>query len=163
LIARDEGEASHSIRECFFAFSIFTTTYRHVFRIGRIHRVESVIRRAKFSTLIDRSNPMLPIHSATKRAYCLVVMPPPGERPGKRKSPGFFGAALDNHRLNCRVVSLSSNLTGRPVFLCRTVARSTAYPPGAMFSSFSATTSQPRSLLSMAKLNIAKSRRRPSI
>src|ERR1700745_804395 len=54
-----------------------------------------------------------------------------------------------------RVCSLNSNLTGRPVFLCRTVARSTVYPPAA--------TSPPRSLLSIAKLNMARSRALPSI
>ena len=31
-----------------------------------------------------------------------------------------------------RVYSVNSNLTGLPVFFCRTVARSTAYPLGAM-------------------------------
>jgi hypothetical protein len=49
-----------------------------------------------------------------------------------------------------------------PVFLCRTVARSIAYPLGATSSTLSATTSQPRNLLSMARLNIAKSRVLPS-
>src|SRR6202049_438733 len=50
-----------------------------------------------------------------------------------------------------------------PVFFWRTVARSTAYPLGAMSSTLRATTSQPRSLLSIATLNIAKSRVRPAI
>src|ERR1700680_5154045 len=50
-----------------------------------------------------------------------------------------------------------------PVFFWRTVARSTAYPLGAMSSTLSATTSQPRSLLSIATLNIARSRVRPAI
>jgi hypothetical protein len=57
-----------------------------------------------------------------------------------------------------RVCSVNSNLTGCPVFFCRTVARSTAYPPGATFSTLRAATSQPRNLLSIARLNIAKSR-----
>src|SRR6476646_7752184 len=42
------------------------------------------------------------------------------------------------------------------------LARSRAWPFGATSATLSATTSQPRSLLSMAKLNIAKSRSRPS-
>src|SRR5215207_5854147 len=62
-----------------------------------------------------------------------------------------------------RVCSLNSNLTGRPVFFCRTVARSAVYPPEATSSTRIATTSQPRSLLSIARLNIARSRVRPSI
>jgi hypothetical protein len=47
--------------------------------------------------------------------------------------------------------------------LLPTVARSTAYPLGATSSTRSATTSQPRSLLSIARLNIAKSRVHPAI
>src|SRR5262249_18336838 len=43
------------------------------------------------------------------------------------------------------------------------VARSMAYPCGAMSSTLRATTSQPRSLLSIARLNIAKSRLRSAI
>src|SRR5438552_10239888 len=62
-----------------------------------------------------------------------------------------------------RVCSLSSNLTGRPVFFCRTVARSAVYPPAATSSTRIAMTSQPRSLLSIARLNRARSRTRPSI
>jgi hypothetical protein len=61
------------------------------------------------------------------------------------------------------VCSLNSNLTGRPVFFCRTVARSAVYPLAATSSTLIATTSQPRSLLSIAKLNMARSRARPSI
>jgi hypothetical protein len=60
------------------------------------------------------------------------------------------------------VCSVNSNRTGCPVFLWRTIARSTACPCGATSSTFRLTTSQPRSLLPMAKLNIAKSRVRPS-
>ena len=48
-----------------------------------------------------------------------------------------------------RVWSVNSNRTGRPVFLCRIVARSIAYPLGATSSTRTATTSQPRSLLSI--------------
>jgi hypothetical protein len=44
-----------------------------------------------------------------------------------------------------------------------TVARSTAYPCGATSSTLRATTSQPRSLLSIARLNIARSRLRSAI
>src|SRR2546423_5574002 len=62
-----------------------------------------------------------------------------------------------------RVCSLNSNLTGRPVFFCRTVARSAVYPPAATSSTRMATTSHPRSLLSIARSNIARSRLRPSI
>src|SRR5262249_57427072 len=53
--------------------------------------------------------------------------------------------------------SVSSNL-----ILCRIVARSIVYPLGPTSSTLRAITSQPRSLLSSAKLNIASSRVRPS-
>jgi hypothetical protein len=48
-------------------------------------------------------------------------------------------------------------------FLCRTVARSAVYPLAATSSTLIATTSHPRSLLSIARLNMARSRARPSI
>jgi hypothetical protein len=51
-----------------------------------------------------------------------------------------------------------SNRTGKPVFFWRSVAPSTAYPCGAMSSTLSATTSQPRGLLSIARLNVVRSR-----
>src|SRR5208283_690700 len=60
-------------------------------------------------------------------------------------------------------IASDSKRTGRPVFLWRTVARASAYPFGATSSTFIATTSQPRNLLSIARLNIAKSRVRLSI
>ena len=50
-----------------------------------------------------------------------------------------------------------------PLFFCRTVARSAAYPLAATSSTRMETTSQPRSLLSIARLNMARSRARPSI
>src|SRR6266478_4325175 len=50
-----------------------------------------------------------------------------------------------------------------PGLLCRTVARSAVYPHAATSSTRMATTSQPRSLLSIARLNMARSRVRPSI
>src|SRR5215471_2621252 len=46
-------------------------------------------------------------------------------------------------------------------FSVRTVARSTARPCGATSSTFRWTTTQPLSLLSIARLNIARSRVRP--
>jgi hypothetical protein len=58
---------------------------------------------------------------------------------------------------------LNSNLTGRSVFFCRTIARSAVYRPAATSSTLMATTSQPRSLLSIARLNMARSRARPPI
>src|ERR1700694_514140 len=78
------------------------------------------------------------------------------------------GPSLDPKRTSTpstawRVCSLNSNLTGCLVFFWRTVARSAVYPPAATSSTLSATTSQPRSLLSIARLNMARSRTRPSI
>jgi hypothetical protein len=54
------------------------------------------------------------------------------------------------------------NCTGRPVFFWITVARSRTMPPPTTSSIVNRTRSQLLSLLSMARLNIARSRRRPS-
>jgi hypothetical protein len=107
---------------------------------------------------------MLAIQRETRRAYCRVVRLRPGFRLlENRNSSCFFLANLMYSSTACRVCSVNSNLTGCPVFFCRTVARSTAYPFGAMSWTISATTSQPRNLLSIATLNMAKSRSRPSM
>ena len=51
-----------------------------------------------------------------------------------------------------------SNWTGRPVFFCTIVARRRTFAPEQMSSNRSLTRSQARSLLSIAKLKIARSR-----
>jgi hypothetical protein len=61
-----------------------------------------------------------------------------------------------------RADSSSSNWTGRPVFCCTTVARVRTRPPLTRSPIRILTTSQPRSLLSMAKSKRARSRSRPS-
>src|SRR5450631_1526945 len=81
-------------------------------------------------------------------------------RPVNKNSPGRLLATFKSSSTAWRVCSVSSNLTGRPVFFCRTVARSAVYPLAAISSTLIATTSQPRSLLSIAKLNMARSRER---
>src|SRR3984893_12248610 len=68
-----------------------------------------------------------------------------------------------NRRLEVGQSMSALPVTGRPVFFCRTVARSAVYPLAAISSTLIATTSQPRSLLSIARLNMARSRARPSI
>src|ERR1700736_1405303 len=62
-----------------------------------------------------------------------------------------------------RVCSVISNCTGRPVFFWTTVVRSRTLPLAHTSSIFSLTRSQPLSLLSIARLNMARSRRRFSI
>jgi hypothetical protein len=54
------------------------------------------------------------------RSEMLRSTPP---RPVNRSSPGFLFAIPRCLSMASRVRSLNSNLTGRPVFLCRTVAR----------------------------------------
>jgi hypothetical protein len=76
----------------------------------------------------------------------------------EQELPGPFAAGLRLSSIAWRVCSLNSNLTGRPVFFCRTIARSAVYPPAATSSTRMATRSQPRSLLSIARLNRASSR-----
>src|SRR5450631_1932123 len=93
------------------------------------------------------------------RCYGTVVTTTAGKQEFARRFVGRLQIVIDR----LRVCSLNSNLTGRPVFFCRTVARSAVYPPAATSSTRIATTSQPRSLLSIARLNMARSRARPSI
>jgi hypothetical protein len=57
---------------------------------------------------------------------------------------------------------LSSNWTGRPVFCCTTVALARTRPPLTRSPIRTMTTAQPRSLLSMARSNRARSPSRPS-
>ena len=64
-------------------------------------------------------------------------------------SPGFLPVAFTWSSPAGHVASVGSNPTGRPVFFRRTVVRSAAWLLGAMSSSLCATTSQPRSLLSI--------------
>jgi hypothetical protein len=51
---------------------------------------------------------------------------------------------------------------GDPLFFCRTIAQSSVSALGAMSLTRTATTAPPRNLLSMARLNSARSRVRPS-
>ena len=77
-----------------------------------------------------------------------------------RPLPAPTGAS--HSPMAARVWSVISNCTGRPVFFWTTVARSRTLPPTHTSSIFSRTRSQPLSLLSMARLNRVRSRRRSS-
>ena len=102
----------------------------------------------------------LAIQTETSRAYCLVVMPGRAPRPVNRNSPGL----LREFSNSCRAPDgsvVDSNLTGRRFILAHR-RRSIAHPFGATSSTLTATTSQPRSLLSIARLNSAKSHVIPS-
>jgi hypothetical protein len=67
------------------------------------------------------------IHSETSQVYCRVVRCSWGragqEQALARSAAGGSQVAIER----VRVTSVNSNRTGRPVLLCRTVARSTAY------------------------------------
>ena len=64
--------------------------------------------------------------SAKRRAYCRVVIPCPARRPLNRYSPGSLPPVVRYSSIASRVCSVSSNRTGRPVFLWRTDVRSIA-------------------------------------
>jgi hypothetical protein len=66
-----------------------------------------------------------------------------------------IGSQASTEHLDCSVIS---NWTGRPVFFCTIVARRRTLAPEQMSSSRSLTRSQARSLLSIARLKIARSR-----
>jgi len=66
------------------------------------------------------------------------------------------------HSLIAPLRSVISNCTGRPVFCWINVARSRTLPPANASSTLNRPRSQPRSLLSIARLKMARSPRRPS-
>jgi hypothetical protein len=110
-----------------------------------------------------KSRPTPTIHSETRRAYWRVVILRQGSDGRRTRTRRVVcWRPLDNHRPpGGSVRSIKSG--GGPVFLCRTVVRSAVYPLAATSSTLAATTSQPRSLLSIARLNMARCRARPSI
>lgn len=91
------------------------------------------------------------------RAYCRIERWQLASRlPGKRKP--LFLAVKTNHSSSPAFVRLPiSKWTTPDVFRCITEALSRTRPPAATSSIFSAMRSHPLNLLSIAKLNIAKS------
>ena len=61
-------------------------------------------------------------------------------------------------RMHSLVCSVISNCTGLPVFCCMTIALDATVPPLEISVNLILTISDPRSLLSIARLNIARSR-----
>ena len=75
----------------------------------------------------DGSRPMLATQRDTRRAYCRAVNPDPLlRRPLNRRSSGRLLGPAKRSSIAWRVCSVISNLTGRRVSLCRTVARPSA-------------------------------------
>ena len=65
------------------------------------------------------------IHSPTSLAYCLVVKPlSTPHRPAYKNWPERLLSIRRCSSIALRVCSVNSNRTGRPVYFCRTVARS---------------------------------------
>jgi hypothetical protein len=96
--------------------------------------------------------------------YCRVVIgrsrPP---RPAKRNSPGFLSAAsmeLSTASRVCSVIPKPDGLAGLLLAHGRSI---NSMPCEATSSPLKLTTSHPRSLLSMARLNMARSRVRSAI
>jgi len=89
-------------------------------------------------------------------------VPFPPETAGEQISALPASNSASHSPMPLRVCSVTSNCTGRPVFFWITIARSRTLPPPTTSSIVNRTRSQPLSSLSMARLNIAKSRRCPS-
>ena len=93
------------------------------------------------------------------RAYCLVDRC--GEtwtRLVKRKSSDFkWKCSIQAYR-DFLIWSVISKCTGKPVFYCVMIARAMIWFPWEIYRNLSLTKSQPRSLLSIARLNKARSR-----
>jgi hypothetical protein len=100
----------------------------------------------------------------TSRAYWRVGMwGLASSRLGKRYLEPVarrIGSQSSTELLDCSVIS---NWTGRPVFFWTMVARRLALAPEQISSTRSLTRSQARSLLSIARLKIARSRLDPAI
>ena len=110
------------------------------------------------------SGPIMETHPSTMRAYCRVVRCRPRRtRQKKRKSPADSPASLIHACTASRVSGVNSRSTGLPVFCWSTLARERIWSPWATSLMRRGTRSQPRSLLSMARLNSARSRSRPAI
>ena len=89
-------------------------------------------------------------------------MRPPAER---AREPGSTPVSVEGSQplADCAPGLLGDlELDGRPVFFWTTVARSRTLPPAHTSSILTQMRSQSRNLLSMARLNIARSRLRPS-
>ena len=109
-----------------------------------------------------RIRPILAIHSPTKRAYCRVVRPlSPPRRPANRNCPARLPAIR-------RCSSIADALLGQlepyraPGFLLANRRTVDGIAIGCHVVTRTATTSQPRNLLSMARLKRARSRDRRS-
>lgn len=104
------------------------------------------------------SSPIEVTHLLTMRAYWRVDKC--GDRAtllGKRNAL-FESLAWSIHASrDCLVISVTSNCTGRCVLRCMTIARCMMLRPCAMSLTFKLSRSQPRNLLSIARLNSARS------
>jgi hypothetical protein len=90
-------------------------------------------------------------------------MRPPAER---AREPGSTPVSVEGSQplADCAPGLLGDlELDGRPVFFWTTVARSRTLPPAHTSSILTQMRSQSRNLLSMARLNIARSRMRPKL
>src|SRR5580704_2996532 len=119
-------------------------------RLGAAHRVRA-IRAAVHPGTLDPT-----VHDARvlARRYVRLIV----DSAWKYVGPRSAGRVFNQSSSEARVCSVISNWTGRPVLCWTIVARSLTWGPMAMSSTRRLTRSQPLSLLSIARLNIARSR-----
>lgn len=98
--------------------------------------------------------------SRTRRAYCLTERwGEPSNLLGNRNAQPSMAGDVTHSRTHFRVFSNTSNCTGLPVLLWMTATRSRMVPPMTRPPTLRRTKSQPRSLLSIARLKGARSLR----
>ncbi len=99
-----------------------------------------------------------PAHFLAGCAYCRVDMCRRSwQRPGQRNSDPIINGSYIQRTSDFRVPSVISNLTGFCVLLWVIDVRSFTCPATKTSATFSLTRSQPRNLLSMARMNSAAS------
>jgi hypothetical protein len=125
--------------------------------------IEALVRRSECVPYSSRRKPIADTHSSTRRAYCLVLKwPGTFTRLGNAKSSTVPPRRSSQHSRLARASVVISNWTGRPVFCWITMERVRISGPATSFPILTFTKSHPRSLLSMARSNRARSRMRPS-
>jgi len=122
-----------------------------------------LVRRNEWVPYFERSRPISVTHPSTILAYCRVERCDNLRiRLGNRNEDGSRSASIIQDAMHSLVLVVSSKRTGRPVFCCTIAALELISLPLATSESLSFSRSHARSLLSIAKLNRARSRDRPA-
>jgi hypothetical protein len=129
---------------------------------GFAYKCAAFVLRIEWVPYADLSRPADSIHWCTRREYCRVERWRSLRRPLENRYTLFPAPiSLIHVASDIRVVSVISNCTGRSVFFCTICVRSRIRSPAWTSEVFSATRSHARNLLSIARLNNARSLLQP--